>query len=148
MLSLTRTVASVAKHALRRTATPITLRLALVYPPAAAPSHTRFSLTCLRSAHTRTPAMALSAFPSELRWDLSPEDIKSHTTQLIADATAVFDSIAAQTGSSTVTFETVIAPLMALDRDLEVGSFGWIELTAACGDQSMGLSFKPLATRC
>ncbi len=52
-----------------------------------------------------------------LRWHLNAADIKSEGEALIAEMTAVLDTVAA---ASPVTFESVVEPLLRLDRDLEV----------------------------
>ena len=65
--------------------------------------------------------MAHSTLPA-LDWSLSPERVKEEADAVISECTARLDAIAAAYttgGADACTWATVIAPLAAMDRDLE-----------------------------
>ena len=80
-------------------------------------------LRCHRShAAFRFSSMATESALPALQFSLSPERVKEEADAVVAECTARLDAIAAALtsgGASACTWERVVAPLAAMDRDLE-----------------------------
>jgi hypothetical protein len=113
ILSVLQAVHSLRAHVQKTAAVPkLVLRLVQPKLPTLGLNIHLLKPLTFRMAST-TPALPA------LQWELSASEINGVTNAIIDESTRLLDSIGAQKGEA-VTYESVIAPMMRIDRDMEV----------------------------